>query len=159
MAKVLESQAKRLAEISNQKFQLRNMKDEGYFPDEQDYKEKKEELLRQEQIVKQEIVDTDDSYWDALFEDTLKFALHVKSLYEIDDPVIKRKVVEIIGLNFKLKDQKLKIQAKNTFVAIHRIKKELWEQNLWIEPTNSLNYQAKQLYSDSSLFSGADERS
>ncbi len=155
MVKAQELQAKRLVEITTQKFQLRNMKDEGYFPDEQDYKQKKEELLKQEQIVKQEIVDTDDSYWDALFEDTLKFALHVKALYEIDDPVIKRKVVEIIGLNFKLQGQKLQIQAKNAFVAIHRIKKELWEQNLWIEPTNSLSYQAKQLYSDSLLFSGA----
>ncbi len=158
-AKEQELQTKKLADITKDKFQLKAMKDEGYFPDENEYQAKKEELLKKEQLIKQEIVSTDDSYWDALFEDTLKFANEVKRLYETPDPVIKRMVIDIIGLNFKLKDKKLKIKAKNAFIAIHRVKKELWEKNLWIEPEIRQSQQPKFDYFDRPIFSGADERS
>lgn len=158
-AKEQELQTKKLAEITRQKFQLRGMKDEGFFPTEEDYQKEKEKLLKQEQLIKQEIVSTDDSYWDALFEDTLKFANEIKSLYETPDPVIKRMVVDIVGLNFKLKGKKLKIKAKDAFIAIYRIKKELWEKNAWIEPKIRQSQQSKYDYYDRPIFSGARERS
>lgn len=68
-------------------------------------------------------------------------------------------LVKIVGLNFKLEDKKLKIEAKNAFIVMQRVKKELWEKNLWIEPQNTPILASKQAYSNSSLFSGADERS
>lgn len=156
-AKELEFQTKRLEEITRQKYQLREMKTEGFFPDEKDYQKKKEELLLQEQLVKQEIVHTDDSAWDALFEDVLSFTTKIKDLYNSDDPLIKRAVVSIIGLNFSLKDKKLKIEAKNAFIALHRIKKDLWDKNLWIEPKIRPSEQSKQGYYDYPIFYGAED--
>ena len=68
-------------------------------------------------------------------------------------------VVDIVGLNFKLKGKKLKIKAKYAFIAIYRIKKELWKKNLWIEPEIRQSQQSKQDYYDRPIFSGAEERS
>lgn len=158
-AKEQELQTKRLAEITRQKFELREMKTEGFFPDEQDYLKKKEELLKQEQLVKQEIVTTDDGVWDTLFEDVMNFTTKIKELYNSDDPMVKRMVVDVIGLNFNLKDRKLKIEAKNAFIALHQIKRDLWEKNLWIEPVNIPLEQPKQAISDHPIFSSAGERS
>src|SRR5205807_6283508 len=62
--------------------------------------------IYQEQIIRQEVSTTDSSVWDSLFEDLCNFSIRVKELYESDDPVIKRVVVEIIGLNFQVKDRR-----------------------------------------------------
>lgn len=161
-AKEQELQTKRLVEITKQKFELRAMKNEGFFPDDAEYQKQKADLLRQEQIVKQEIITTDDSIWDALFDDLCHFAKTVRELYQTDDPVIKKMVVEIIGLNFKLEDEKLKIEAKSAFIAMRRVKKDLWEKNLWIEPQNTAQSEAKIPLShgsfNHSLLYGAGER-
>lgn len=158
-AKEQELQTKRLAEITRQKFELREMKTEGFFPDEQDYIKRKDGLLKQELLAKQEIVTTNDSVWDGLFEDMMNFTTKIKELYNSNDPMVKRLVVEIIGLNFKLGDKKLKIEAKNAFIALAGIKKQLYDNNLWMEPTKTLPEQPKQVISYSQFFSSAEERS
>ena len=98
-----------------------------------------------------------------MFDNLCYFAKTVRELYQTDDPVIKRMVVEIIGLNFKLEDKKLKIEAKSAFIAMHRVKKDLWEKNLWIEPQSTTQSEAKipllQGSFDHSLLSGAGNRS
>lgn len=158
-AKEQEMQSKRLADITKRKFELREMKVEGYFPDDKDYFKTKEELLKQEQIIKQEVIMTDDSVWDSLFDDACSFITKIKDLYNSDDPVVKRMIVEIIGLNFILKGKKLKIEAKNAFIVMHQIKKELWDKNLWIEPQETMSEQPKQAISNPQVFSGAPGRS
>lgn len=42
---------------------------------------------------------------------------------------------------------------------LHQIKGDLWEKNLWIEPTISQSEQPKQVYSDHSVFSGVEDSS
>lgn len=159
LAKEQELQSKRLKEITRRKFELRAMKNEGFFPDEKDYLKEKESLLKQEQLIKQDIVTTDDSYWDALFEDLCNFVAKLKELYQSKDPVVQKLLVQIVGLNFELKDKKLKIKAKNAFIVMQRVKKELWEKNLWIEPENMPILATKRDDLNYSVFSGADERS
>lgn len=143
LAKERELQTKRLADIDRQKFELRAMKTEGYYPDEAVYNKKKEDLLKQEQLVKQDIVITNDSYWDNLFEKLMRFTDRVKELYEGDDPVIKRLIVEIIGSNFVLKEKKLKIKAKDAFVVLQMVKNDFYQKNLWLEPQERLSESSK----------------
>lgn len=143
LAKEREQQTKRLVDIDRQKSELRAMKTEGYYPDEAVYNSKKEELLKQEQLVKQDIVTTDDSYWDKLFEKLMHFTETIKELYESNDPVVKRLIVEIIGSNFVLKDKKLKIKAKNAFVVLQMVKNDFYQRNLWLEPQDRLSESSK----------------
>lgn len=137
LAKEREQQSKLLADIDRQKSELRAMRTEGYYPDETVYNKKKEKLLKQEQIVKQDIVTTDDSYWDSLFEKLMNFTERVKELYESDDPVVKRLIVEIIGSNFILQEKKLKIKAKDAFVVLQMVKNDFYQKNLWLESEKS----------------------
>ena len=114
------------------------MKTEGWFPDKTVYQKKKEDLLKQEQLVKQDIVVTDDKQWDRLFEKLMNFTERVKELYERKDPMITRIIVEIIGSNFILEGQKLKIKAKNAFVVLQAVKEDFYKRNLWLEPKDGL---------------------
>ncbi len=153
-----ELQSKRLAEITRKKYDLKDMKNEGFFPNDEEYQKQKADLLQQEQLIRQEVATTDSSVWDSLFEDMCNFSQRVKELYNSDDPNIKRMVVEIIGLNFKIKDKKLRIKAKNAWIALHWVKKQLWEKNLVIEPQIMLSEEPKRVIADPSIFYGAGNR-
>lgn len=134
-AKDRELQTKRLAELDKQKESLYGMKAEGFYDNNPgEYEKKKTDLLKQELLVKQEIMPDSTAYWRTLLEDTTDFVLKMKRLFENGDSYTRQMILKILGSNLTLKDRKLQIEAKTAFIAIKGVQKEVENLTGWLEP-------------------------
>lgn len=144
VAKERELQTKRLEAIDKQKETLYGMKAEGFYDTNlEEYEKKKADLLRQELLVKQEIMPDSTAYWAGLLEDACDFVVKMKDLFKNGDAYTKQMVLRILGSNLKLEDKKIKIEAKTTFIAIKRVQQEISQQMGWLEPQNGLSQSSK----------------
>ncbi len=157
IAKDKELQTKKLIELSKKKELIYGMKDDGLYS-EDDYQIKKAEVLKEEQLIKEEFSINQSDYWDHLLDDSMTFIGRVKELYETDDPFIKKQILKILGSNLILEEQKLKVEAKFTFIALKRVQQEMIPENQWLEPMIGLIQQSKLPTFSPSVFSGAGER-
>lgn len=154
VAKDRELQAKQLKAIDDEKEALYGMKADGFYENnDEEYQKKKADILQREVLIKEDIMIDKTAYWSDLLEQSMTFISRVKKLFDSDDVFIKQQILKILGSNLSLKDQKVKIEAKNTFIALKRVQQEIDDKMGWLEPTKGLPQQAKDDVSRLSLLS------
>lgn len=128
-----ELRTKKLSTMTDRKKQLYDMKIDGLFSEEEYQKEKKS-LLLEEKELRESFTKPTTRYWESVIDNTVNFATAVTRLFDEGDVFTRQMVLKILGSNFTLKDKKLRIQAKNAFIFLKDIEKQIYKENLWIEP-------------------------
>ncbi len=120
---------KRLDDVRKKKFELKDMKVDGLFSEEQ-YKEEVSKIVKEENQIK-ELLNSDRSdYWDQVIDETLKFSAEMTEIFNGDNLIAKRLVLQILGADFILQDQKLFVEVKGAFIFLRNTQNEfLAKQN------------------------------
>jgi site-specific DNA recombinase len=134
------ARTKRLDEIFLEKKKLYGMKDDGLVGEEE-YQKDKKRLLEEEQRLKEEDRHQGLSFQDTV-EEVLAFASNLTKIFYVGSPEIRRMVLRILGSNLIIQGKKACIDAKNAFIFLKQIEKEVTEQKHWLEPRDSLNTQS-----------------
>ena len=132
-----EVQTKKLMELSKRKEKLFDMRADGIYS-EDEYQAEKKKTLEQEAEIKSYIVEDTTGYWEKVRDNALNFAERVAELFNQDDPEIKKLVVQILGSNLSLFDQKLVIEPKSAFIFLKDLEKDISQELSKLEPTISL---------------------
>ncbi|OGE96813.1 MAG: hypothetical protein A3A83_02110 [Candidatus Doudnabacteria bacterium RIFCSPLOWO2_01_FULL_48_57] len=118
-SKVYESQHRTLEDIQKQLGELTGMRVRGMLTDEE-YMAEKEELQKQQIILKQHTVHTEARVdrWLELTEQTFDFATYAGAKFIHGDIQTKKEIAMALGQNFILKDGKLAYNLHEWFVPI-----------------------------------------
>ncbi len=116
---------KRLDDIRKKKFELKEMKIDGLFTEEQ-YKQEVLSIVKEENQIKKLLSSDRSDYWDEVIDETLKFSTEMMRLFNGDDLRVKRLVLQILGADFILKDKKLILEAKGAFIFLRDTQKRLF---------------------------------
>ena len=135
-----EIQTKKLMEISKKKEKLFDMRADGIYSEEE-YQIEKKNLLEQELEIKAYISEDTTAYWEKVRDNALNFAERVTELFNLGDPQIQKLVVQILGSNLSLFDQKLVIEPKSAFIFLKDLEKDISKELSTLEPTISQSEQ------------------
>ena len=124
-------------ELSKRKEKLFDMRADGIYS-EDEYQAEKKKTLEQETDIKSYIVEDTTGYWEKVRDNALNFAERVAELFNQDDPEIKKLVVQILGSNLSLFDQKLIIEPKSAFIFLKDLERAISQELGKLEPTISL---------------------
>ncbi|MCL4439830.1 MAG: hypothetical protein M1609_04330, partial [Firmicutes bacterium] len=83
-----------------------------------EYQRKKAAILKEEAEIKCAISSDRTVYWEKIIDETLNFAGTVKEIFNSDDKVARRLVLQIIGSNLELKGRKLIVKPKGAFLFL-----------------------------------------
>src|SRR5258708_28433795 len=108
---------KKLDSIATRKERVFDMKIDGLY-EEDEYKKKKAELLKEEMEIKEQLNTDRISYREQVIEDTLNFSKSILEQFNTGDDYTKRLVLQILGTDLILKDKKLYIKAKSMFIFL-----------------------------------------
>lgn len=132
------------------------MKIDGLYS-EPEYKQKVAEVLKEEAGIKEQLNSDRLSYWAQVIDDTLNFATQVMELFNNKDPYVKRMVLQIIGSDLKLQDEKLYLEAKSQFIFLRNKQNQLFEENGLVGLKEMALQQAKQGKSTLPVSLGAED--
>ena len=145
---------KRLEDIRKRKFELNDMKVDGLFTEEE-YKQEVVKIVNEENQIKELLSSDRSDYWAEVIDETLKFSTEMMEIFNGDNLIAKRLVLQILGADFILQDQKLFIEVKGAFVFLRNTQNELFaKQNQGV-----LNSEAKYDSTVSNFSFGAGEGS
>jgi len=148
---------KRLHEIDGSKEKLFSMKIDGLYS-EDEYKQKKAAILKEEADIKEQLNSDRISYWEQMIDNTLEFAGNILELFNTGDDYTKRMVLQILGSDLKLKDKKLYLEAKSVFMFLRNKQNELSEENGLVGLKKGPSHQSNQAEYDPSIHFGAADR-
>jgi hypothetical protein len=118
---------KKLQELSSRKEIIFGMKIDGLYQEEE-YKQKVAEVLREEADIKEKLKSNRISYWEGVIDQTLNFASTVFESFNKNDPYVKRIVLQILGSDLKIRDKKLYLEAKSVFMFLRSKQNELFKE-------------------------------
>lgn len=133
-----EVQTKKLLELSKKKEKLFDMKVDGIYSEEE-YQAEKKKTLEQETEIKSYIAEDNTAYWENVRDNTLNFAEKVLELFNEGDAKTQKLVLQILGSNLSLFNQKLEIEAKSAFIFLKSLESEIKKELSKLEPTISLS--------------------
>lgn len=158
-AKQQELRTKRLADITDRKKQLYEMKIQGFYDmDSEGYLKEKKNLFIEEKQIRESLTKSTTTYWESVIDNTVNFATSVIKLFEYGDIFTRQMILKIVGSNFVLKDKKLKIQGKYAFVFLKGVQEGVYQENLWLEPNNIPVLRTKRDYSNNNVLLCARDR-
>ncbi len=118
---------KRLDNIRKKKFELNDMKVDGLFSADE-YKQEVAKIVNEENQIKELLSSDRSDYWAEIIDQTLRFSTEMMEIFNGDNPVAKRLVLQILGADFILQDQKLFIEAKGAFIFLRNKQNELFNK-------------------------------
>lgn len=131
--KTQELNTKRLADITDRKGKLYDMKIDGLFSD-MEYQKKKNDLLIEEKLIRESYLKPNTKYWESVIDNTINFATSVQNLFQYGDIYTRQMVLRILGSNLMLKDKKVEIESKRAFIFLKDVQNDVWSKNLILEP-------------------------
>ena len=60
----------------------------------------------------------------------------ILELFNSQDPYIKRMILQILGLDLKLRDKKLYLEAKSQFIFLRNKQKSAFQKRKWFSLTH-----------------------
>ena len=119
----------------------------------EEFKEEKSKLVREKGRIKKDLLDVDKEVddWLKKAEEYFAFAENVKERFQKGGIDVKKEVLDTLGSNLYLKDQKIKVDLENTLKVIEKMATESRRINEMFEPQKGVeNKRAlKDLYSQS----------
>lgn len=129
-----EHDTRKLNETRKELDKVFDKKIEGFYANSPErYDQDKAYWLKQERLIQESMTGDKTAFYRELMEETVDFIERLNQLSESNNPAVKRLIVQILGSNWTIKNQRMNIEPKEAFVALKRIQKEFEKESSLVE--------------------------